>query len=88
MSFEFVLRLIGMVLLAIGGWQFGTFLASRPGGSPDEYVRYVLILSLSGAALGLLLTPWVTTRPFNGLRQRIRQLPAQKLLAIVVGYNI
>jgi uncharacterized protein YacL len=85
MSFEFVLRLIGMVVLAIGGWQFGTFLASRPGGSPDDYVRYVLILSLSGAALGLLLTPWVTTRPFNRIRQRIQQLPAQKLVAIVVG---
>jgi uncharacterized protein YacL len=85
MSFEFVLRLIGMVVLSIGGWQFGIFLASRPGGSPDDYVRYVLILSLSGAALGLLLTPWVTTRPFNWIRQRIQQLPAQKLVAIVVG---
>jgi uncharacterized protein YacL len=85
MSFEFVLRLIGMVVLAVGGWHFGTFLANRPGGSPDDYVRYVLILSLSGAALGLLLTPWVTTRPFARTRQRLQQLPAQKLLAIVVG---
>ena len=85
MSFEFVLRLIGMVVFAVGGWQFGTFLANRPGGSPDDYVRYVLILTLSGAALGLLLAPWVTTRPFNRARQRLRQLPAQKLIAIVVG---
>ncbi len=85
MSCEFVLRLIGMVVLAIGGWQFGTFLASRPGGSPDHQVRYVLILSLSGAALGLLLTPWVTTRPINWIRRRIKQLPAQRLLAIFSG---
>jgi uncharacterized protein YacL len=85
MSIEFVLRLIGMVVLAISGWQLGVYLANRPGGSPEDYVRYVLILSLSGAALGLLLTPWVTTRPFKWVRKRIRQLPAQQLLAIIVG---
>ena len=85
MSFEFVLRLIGMVVLAVGGWQLGIFLANRPGESPDDYVRYVLILSLSGAALGLLITPWITTRPFNRARQRLQQLSAQKLVAIVVG---
>jgi len=84
-SIEFVLRLIGMVTMAIGGWQLGIYLANRPGGSADDYVRYVLILSLSGAALGLLLTPWVTTRPFNYVRKRIRQLPAPKLVAIIVG---
>ena len=85
MSIEFVLRLVGMVALSIGGWQLGVYLANRPGGSPEDYVRYVLILSLSGAALGLLITPWVTTKPFNWVRKRIRQLPAQKLVAIVMG---
>ncbi len=82
MSFEFVLRLIGMVVMAIGGWQLGLYLA---GGSSAESVRYVLILSLSGAALGLLLTPWVTIRPLSWIRGRIRQLPAQQLVAIVAG---
>jgi uncharacterized protein YacL len=85
MSLEFVLRLIGMVVLSIGGWQLGVYLSTRPGGSADEYVRYVLILSLSGAALGLLITPWLTTKPFSWMRKRIRQLPAQKLVAIVLG---
>jgi uncharacterized protein YacL len=85
MSFEFVLRLIGMVALAIGGWQLGAYLASRQGESPESYVRYVLILSLSGAALGLLLTPWATTKPFNWVRKRIRQLPAQQLVATIIG---
>ena len=88
MSVEFVLRLIGMVVLAIGGWQVGVYLANRPGESPEGYVRYVLILSLSGAALGLLLTPWVTTRPFNWVRNRIRKLPAQRLFAVIVGLVI
>jgi uncharacterized protein YacL len=85
MSIEFVLRLVGMVALSIGGWQLGGYLASRTGGSPQDQIRYVLILSLSGAALGLLLTPWVTTKPFGWIRKRIRQMPAQQLSAIVVG---
>lgn len=85
MNFEFVLRLIGMVVLSVGGWQLGEYLASRPGGAPENYMRYVLILSLSGGALGLLVTPWVTTRPFNWIRRRIQQMPAQRLFAVIVG---
>jgi uncharacterized protein YacL len=85
MSIEFVLRLIGMVVFAIGGWQLGTYLSSRLAGTTDDSIRYVLILSLSGAALGLLLTPRFTTKPLNWMRRRIQQLPAQKLLAIFVG---
>ena len=88
MSIEFVLRLVGMVVTSVGGWQLGVYLASRQGESPEGYIRYVLILSLSGAALGLLLTPWITTRPFTWVRKRIRQLPAQRLFAIVIGLVI
>ena len=85
MSIEFVLRLIGMVVMAIAGWQLGSYLAQGVGGSSAEEIRSVLILSLSGAALGILLTPWVTTKPFRWIRNRIRQLPAQQLIAIMIG---
>jgi uncharacterized protein YacL len=84
-SIEFVLRLIGMVVMAIAGWQLGLNLARQVSDPLANEVRYVLILSLSGAALGLLLTPWVTTRPFTWIRKRIRQLPAQQLVAITIG---
>jgi uncharacterized protein YacL len=85
MSIEFVLRLIGMVALGISGWQLGTYLSGHLAGATDDSIRYVLILSLSGAALGLLLTPRVTTKPVNALRRRIQELPPQRLLAIFVG---
>jgi uncharacterized protein YacL len=85
MSVEFVLRLIGMVALGIGGWQLGTYLSGHLAGATDDSIRYVLILSLSGAALGLLLTPRFTTKPINALRRRIQQSPPQKLLAIFFG---
>ncbi len=85
MSLEFVLRLIGMVVMAIVGWQLGANLAQEVGGSSAEEVRAVLILSLSGAALGILLTPWVTTKPLKWVRDRIKQLPAQQLVAVMIG---
>jgi len=85
MSYEFVLRLIGMVVLAIGGWQLGTYLSGHLAGATDDSIRYVLILSLSGAALGLLLTPRFTTKPLNALRRRIQESPPQRLLAIFAG---
>jgi len=85
MSVEFVLRLIGMVVLAIVGWQLGVSLVREVGGSSAEQVRTVLILSLSGAALGILLTPWFTTKPFRWVRDRIRGMSTQHLVAIVFG---
>lgn len=84
MSADFFLRLIGMVVLAVVGWQVGDLLGS-PGG-PDY--RYILVLSLSGAALGLLLTPYLTTRPFLAVRQLIRRMPARQLVAAIIGLVI
>ncbi len=82
MSIEFFFRLVGMVVMAILGWQVGITLS---GGSAEAELRYVLVLSLAGAALGLLLTPWVTTRPFRAVRRQLRQLPAQQLVAATFG---
>ena len=85
MSIEFFFRLVGMVVMAILGWQVGITLS---GGSAEAELRYVLVLSLAGAALGLLLTPWVTTRPFRAIRRQLRQLPAQQLVAATFGLII
>ena len=82
MSFELVLRLIGMVVLAVLGWQLGISLAGDDFGTQG---RYVLVLSLVGAALGLMLTPFATTRPYRKARQLLRRVPAQTLVATVLG---
>lgn len=85
MSFELMLRFIGMVILGIIGWQLGIILSEGP---DTPSVRYILVLSLAGAALGLLLTPWVTIKPFYWIRRKIRQLPAQHLFAGIIGLAI
>lgn len=85
MSADFVLRLIGMIVLAVLGWQAGEYMDVRTGGA--DY-RYILILSLSGAALGLLLTPYFTSRPFLAVRRQIRKMPVQQLVAAIIGLVI
>jgi uncharacterized protein YacL len=80
MSLEFVFRLIGMVVMALVSFN----LALALGGSWNE-VQAISALTLAGAALGLIITPWLTIRPFEWIRNRIRRMPASQLLAAMVG---
>lgn len=80
MSVEFLLRLLGMLAFAFLGFKTGEAL-----GTGAETVRYVVVLALAGAALGLLITPWITIRPYLWARRTIRQIPAQQLLAATIG---
>ena len=80
MSIEFILRILGMFVFAFLGWKVGESL------SPDP--RYVVVFALAGAPLGLIVTPWITVRPYKWMRRTIRQLPAQQLLAITLGLLI
>lgn len=82
MALELILRIVGMALLGVLGWRLGEYLG---GENATQALRYILALSLAGAAFGLLLTPWVTVRPFLYVRRKIRQLPAQQLVAMMLG---
>jgi len=82
MSAEFISRIVGMVLLAIGGVFLGIYIAAELDVSPYQYAAISLLL---GALIGLVLTPYVTVRPFLALRRRIHQAPAQQLLAAMFG---
>ncbi len=84
MSGEFILRLIGMFVGGLIGWEVGNYLAVAAAAEPP-YLRYVLAISLAGAGLGLVLTPYFTTRPFSWLRAKIRQVPAHHLVAGIIG---
>jgi uncharacterized protein YacL len=85
MSLEFLLRIVGMAIFAVGGWQLGVILAGR---TDTPYIRYVLVLSLAGSALGLLITPSITIKPYVWLRSKIHQLPAHHLFAAIIGLVI
>lgn len=83
MVLELIVRFLGMIFFGVIGWQLGEYLAGNA--PPDYYLRYVVVLMLAGVALGGLLTPWLTIKPIQFLRQRIRKLPAQELFAIIIG---
>ena len=69
-------------MLAVLGWQLGISLA---GDDFETQGRYVIVLSLAGAALGLVLAPFITTRPYRRVRAHMRQVPAQTLIAVAFG---
>jgi uncharacterized protein YacL len=84
MTIEFIFRILGMFLFAFLGWRIGDALSTE---TPSD-VRYILVLTLAGAALGLLVTPWVTLRPYAWFRRKIRQVPASQLVAATLGLII
>jgi hypothetical protein len=75
MSAEFISRIIGMITLAVGGSLLGIYVANRVGGSPFQFGGVFLLV---GALFGLVLTPYVTVRPFVALRKRISHAPAHR----------
>jgi uncharacterized protein YacL len=83
MSVEFLLRIVGMIVFAVIGWRIGDAL-----GASGDAMRYIIVLALAGAALGLIITPWITIRPYVWARRTIRQVPAQQLLAATIGLLI
>ncbi len=85
MSIEFVFRLAGMVVFAIIGAQSAVLF--RPD-SPEISTRLIIVLTLAGAGLGLLIAPYLTTRPFNTIRRKLNQVPASQLLFGVIGLAI
>lgn len=85
MSFELVVRLVGMVVLAIGGIYLGAYLGDLAQGSPELFAS---VFGLVGALAGLVITPFVTTRPIRAVRAHMAQVSAGNLLASLMGLVI
>lgn len=82
MSIEFTFRLIGMVVLLIAGVYWGANLGPQSGSTRD---LYAIVLGLLGALVGLVLTPYFTTRPARAIRTILGKLSAQTLVAGLIG---
>jgi uncharacterized protein YacL len=83
MSNPLFIRLLGMVLFAMLGWQLGQAL---PTDSADTQLRVSLVLLLAGAALGATIMPHLTTAPFNWAKRRLKILPTVELVAGIIGF--
>ncbi len=83
MSSDFIARIVGMVIFGVVGAYFGSSVAGDL--LPQPRIIYSVVLSLVGVLVGLVLTPYITTRPVRALRSLLGRLDAQTLVASLVG---
>ncbi len=89
MSADFIARLVGMVLFSILGVYVGTHLGRLAQSNPGEMVltveQYAFTIGLVGALTGLILTPFITTRPIRAFRSVLARISSQALFASLLG---
>lgn len=82
MSLEFIFRIIGMIVLGLSGGYLGVLIS---GAAQQDATLWASVSGLVGALFGLVLAPYVSTRPARYLRNLISQMPSQVLLSAMVG---
>lgn len=85
MSSDFIVRIIGMFVFGISAIYLGISFGMGLGATQPEVVFYAVIFGLIGALAGLILTPYITTRPARAIRKTLVQVDAQTLVAGLVG---
>jgi len=82
MSLEFFIRIIGMVVFAVGGVSWGVYLARV---ANENAQLYGVVIGLLGALVGLVLTPFLTTRPIRAVRATLGKANNRTLFSILSG---
>lgn len=82
MSIDFFFRIFGMIIFAILGAFFGSWLGQF---YPESQVLYTMTFSLLGALFGLIATPYFTTRPVRALKNLLLKLSAETLFSALIG---
>ena len=89
MSADFVARLIGMIVFSIFGVYLGTYLGTMANVRPGEFTftveQYAFTIGLVGALTGLILTPFISTRPLRAFRSLLGRVSPQSLFASLLG---
>jgi len=85
MSFDFISRIIGMIVFGLLGGYFGVDLANVTTITIEEGA---VIFGLVGALFGLVVTPLITTRPVSSLRNLLNQLDSRTLGSGLIGLFI
>jgi uncharacterized protein YacL len=82
MSADFLVRLIGMFAFAVGGLYLGVYLSELAGATA---ALWGAVFALVGALTGLVVTPFLTTRPARSFRALMGQVSAQTMIAGLLG---
>ncbi len=79
-----IFRIIGLIIFAIIGWYLGTAIAGSSALVP-ETLRWTIPLTILGGIVGLIVAPWITTRPARAVRRTINQVPVKHLVTGAIG---
>jgi uncharacterized protein YacL len=71
-----------MVVLAIGGVYLGSYLSGLAG---DQPLLWASVFALVGALMGLVVTPFLTTRPIRAIRSQMTQVSARTMISGTIG---
>ncbi len=84
MSIDFIVRIVGMIVFGIFGgyWGFGFGFGTT---ARENIVAYTLGMGVTGAAFGLIATPYFTTIPIRWLRTFLVRVSAEGLLTGLTG---
>jgi uncharacterized protein YacL len=82
-SANFLIRVVGMLVLAYLGRQIGLSLSSTP--QTDDQDLATRLLMLSGAGLGLLTTHKLILEPLEAIQRRAKTAPILEVVMVAVG---
>ncbi len=85
MSVDLPVRIFGAIAFGIGGTYLGVHLGELAG---DDPFLWASVFTMVGALVGLIVTPYITTRPIRSLRAIITQVSARSLLSALIGLII
>lgn len=89
MSADFIFRILGMIGFAIGGAFWGKSLGEAANANAVSATmtvdQYAFVIASVGALVGLILTPYLTTRPARAIRKMLATVSAQTLLSALIG---
>jgi uncharacterized protein YacL len=89
MSADFIFRILGMIGFSIGGafWGKSLGLAANAHATAATMTvdQYTFVIASVGALVGLILTPYITTRPARKIRKTLATVSAQTLLSALIG---
>ncbi|MEL7435300.1 MAG: PIN domain-containing protein [Chloroflexota bacterium] len=82
MTADFMFRMIGAVIFTALGARLGVSSANAVNLPPEASS---FLFGLVGVLFGLIMTPYLTTRPVKAIRRSINEWPIERLLMSILG---
>ncbi|MFQ3645644.1 MAG: PIN domain-containing protein [Anaerolineae bacterium] len=82
MTFDFLSRLIGMIVIGIAGARLGSDVSSI---ISLDATSSAVVFGLTGVLFGLIITPYLTVHPVRWGVRALNELPVERLMLSLVG---